>query len=295
MSGYEYWENALEGRFGPVTEMPECGFYRMKSAGNLWLPVAFYPANQGAVYVQIGKGDPAISEDDPGVSETWLRCAKFPVEEDAYRHAMKNGLWPGDAPAERGHNNPPDGLDALIETLKSQAAEVGAWLKGRKIETQADADRCETWANDFLKLKKQAEAEHKTEKDPHLKAGREVDAKYKPLVDLASKCARALKDAATAYLVARQAEKRQAAAQSIARGDPAPVRTELRATTTGTSGRKLSLREHKWAEVTDWPAAVAYFAQDPEIRALVQRRADKLAEIGAAVPWATFKSEQRAA
>jgi hypothetical protein len=292
---YAYWYAALEGQFAAVTETePQCGFYRVKSAGDFWLPVAIF-LEQDMLWAMVGKEEASAAEGH--VRATWLRCAMHPVTENMYRHAVKTGTWPGDAPAERGigDNNPPEGYAELAVMLAGQASEMRGWLQDRTITSQEDADRCERWANDFLKLKKQAEAEHKVEKEPHLKAGREVDAKYKPLIDLASKCARALKEAATTYLLARQAEKRAAAAQMIARGDPAPARFETRATTSGSSGRKLALRTHKFAEIQDWDAAIAFFKDNPELREVVQRLADKCAQVGAPVPGVTFKEEQRAA
>jgi hypothetical protein len=296
---YAYWDAALEGQFGAVTEIdPQAGFYKLKSAGGFWLPVALW-WDEHLLWAKVGNEDDPVAVEDAEdrVRDIWLRCARQPVTEAAYRHAIATSAWPGGAPAVRGmgDNRGPEGLAGIAAMLAEQSAEMRAWLQGRTIESAADADRCERWANDFLTIKKQAEAEHKVEKEPHLKAGREVDARYKPLIDLAATCARALKEAATAYLLARHAEKQAAAAQAIARGDSAPVRADMRATTSGNSGRKLALRTHKWAEVHDWDAAIHFFQDHPELRELVQRLADKCAQVGAPVPGVTFKSEQRAA
>ena len=290
---YAYWHNALNGQFDSITENDsQLGFYRVKALGGIWIPVAIW-SEQDMVWVQVGKEDPTAAEGN--VRDAWMRCASHPITEKAYRIAIATNQWPGDAPAQAGHNAPPpEGQPALDAAIADKAAEAEAWLAGRRIETQADADKCETLANEFLKLKKIAEAEHTAEKKPHLDAGRAVDAKYKPLIDTAAAVARKLKAAATGYLLARQAEKQRAAAQAIAKGESA-TRVETRATTSGNSGRKLALRTHKYAQIEDWDAAIQFFRENPALREVVQSLADKCAQVGATVPGVTFKEEQRAA
>lgn len=295
---YDYWSNALEGRFAAITETaPQPGFYRKKGPGGVWLPVAIWE-EQEIVWVQIGKEEPNGSADT--VITAWLACAKYPVSEKDYRHAIATGQWPGEAPAEQsapgiGHNAPPQGFDELAVKVDADVREAEAWLKDRKIESQADADKCEKLANDFLALRKRAEGEHRSEKEPHLKAGREVDAKYKPLIDLAAGWARKLKNAATDYLVAREREKQAAAAKQIAAGEAAPARIDTRATTSGTSGRKLALRTIRTAHITDWDAAIDFFKDNPELREVVRKLANKCAQVGAQVPGVEIRTEQKAA
>lgn len=296
---YAYWREALEGRFAAIVETePQEGFYKTRSSGDFWLPVAIW-SEQGVVWAMVGSEDASAAEDH--VRSVWMRCAKYPVVEKDYRYAAKTGTWPGLAPASKenadlfGHNNPPEGFEAVAQAIVNQTNEARAWLKERTISSQEDADRCETWANHFLSLRKRAEADHKVEKTPHLDAGRKVDAKYKPLIDVATKMVSTLKNAATQYLIEREAEKRAAAAQSIAKGEVAPARQEVRATTSGNSGRKLALRTHKFAVVDDWDKAIAFFKDNPQLREVVQGLADDCAKIGAPVPGVTFKEEQRAA
>lgn len=294
---YAWWYAALEGQMGAITEeAPQLGFYRKRAGKNgPWLPVAVWEED-GLLWVMVGKEAANASADR--VRDTWLACAKYPVTDKEYRHALATAQWPGTAPAEEageGHNQPPEGFEDLAKSIAEQAAEAEAWLKDRKIESQAEADECEKRANDFSKLKRQAETEHKSEKEPHLVAGRGVDAKYKPLIARAEAMAKSLKVAATAFLVARQTERKQAAAQSIAAGDVAPARMDVRATTSGVSGRKLALRTVKKAEIEDWEKAIGFFSANPELRELVQRLADRCAQIDAPVPGVTFKSEQKAA
>lgn len=291
---YQYWQDALEGRFGAIVETePQSGFWRKKSAG-VWLPVAIWDESD-VVWAQVGRESPTGKSDL--VRDTWLACAKYPVTEKEYRHAVATGSWLGEAPAEVrgiGDNQPPEGAEEIAAAIDEAAKEAEAWLEGRAIESQADADKCETWANALLILKKQAEEAHRKDKAPHLEAGRKVDARYKPLIETAQAWARALKAAATRYLVARETERREAAAKLIAKGEDV-ARMETRATTSGVSGRKLSLRTVRKAEIEDWDAAIAFFKDNPELRALVQKLADKCAAVEAKVPGVKIVTEQKAA
>jgi hypothetical protein len=221
------------------------------------------------------------------------------VTEKAYRHAVATGQWPGEAPAAMvmGHNQPPEGFEALVARINEEVSKAQAWLNGRSIATQADADRCETWANEFVKLKRQVEAEHKVEKAPHLEAGRKIDAKYKPLVTAAESIVRALKGAVTPFLKQREEEKRAAAAQSIAKGETA-ARYDTKAKTSGASGRAVGLRTVRSAVITDLKAAALYFAEanNPELRELLQAICDRCARAGTApIPGVEFKEEKKAA
>lgn len=150
--GYEWWREALAGRMHAMTETPQPGFYKVKSAGDFWLPVAIWEYHGEMVAV--------LNKDPADAAPLWLRCAKHPVSEDDFRHCIKHGAWPGDAPPPAmGSNNPPEGFDALSLAIESEAAEALGWLKNLVIETQADADKCANWRDKINKLMKQADVE----------------------------------------------------------------------------------------------------------------------------------------
>lgn len=274
---------------------PKPGFYKIRAAPGvfLFLPVKITRDDAGKAWVQVGNQAP--SADEQRVRFVWLSCAKNVVSEDAYRHAVETGLWPGDAPVTPaiGHNHPPAGED-LTPKLDELEAEALAWLEGRTVVSQAEADKCERLANDFIGLKKKAEQQHEIEKAPHLKAGRIVDRRYKPLIEKAEALVRKLKNAAQPFLIAREQEKLQAAAEAIAKGEKV-VRADLRATTSGHSGRKLHLQEVTFAVIDDLDQVVLFFKNHPDMLELVQRLADACAKGGAPIPGATYKTEQRAA
>jgi hypothetical protein len=64
---------------------------------------------------------------------------------------------------------------------------------------------------DELTLRKKIEATHKTEKEPHLEAGRAVDAKYKPLLTKINQAVEGVTKLLTKYMEAERERQRQAA------------------------------------------------------------------------------------
>lgn len=64
---------------------------------------------------------------------------------------------------------------------------------------------------DELALRKKIEATHKDEKEPHLEAGRAVDAKYKPLLTKINQAVEGVTKLLTKYMEAERERQRQAA------------------------------------------------------------------------------------
>lgn len=82
-----------------------------------------------------------------------------------------------------GDNGAPEDLsppEALAKRIVDLGALLGAWLDkvGGKPKTQADAEILAPYANRFKDLANEATNAHRIEKEPHLKAGRDVDAKW---------------------------------------------------------------------------------------------------------------------
>jgi hypothetical protein len=95
---YSFWENALEGVIGPVTEdSPQPGFYRLRSdAGNGKRGAAkFIDAKAVAIFELDGAVMASVDgmmANDP--SELFLACCKWPVEESWYRQHRAGKGWP---------------------------------------------------------------------------------------------------------------------------------------------------------------------------------------------------------
>ncbi len=294
---YAYWRAGLAGLLSSTQDgNPQAGFYRMRKVrGGPWLPVAIWIEEGGDIACLRGV-DEAIE-----ARNVWLACARFPVSEDYYRHCIEHGSWPGalpetdDGPPPIGDNNPPaDPAHAIPATVSELVAQAQKWRAGRTIGSQAESDRAEALIAGIAGVQKQAEAQHKVEKAPHLEAGRKVDSRWKAIIDSAVAEVRSLKAALTPYLNARAAEKKAEAAKAIAQGAQV-TRADIRPTTSGVHGRKVSLRTRKRAVIKDYPAALAFFADHPEVKELIQRLADKVAGIDGTVPGVEVVTEQVAA
>lgn len=109
-----------------------------------------------------------------------------------------------------GGNNPPEPIDpfagfaAHIDDLYELAEGT---LSGGAIETPEQAAQIEALKTDIKKAVADAEKARKAEKEPHLEAGRAVDAKWKTLTDKGTLAAKTAATALTPWLQKVQAEK----------------------------------------------------------------------------------------
>jgi hypothetical protein len=288
---YEWWRAALSGVFGPVHERdPQPGFYRLRRKG-ADEPVAIWRDENDAVICGVGADCAAA---DP--MATWIAVAKHPVTEADYRARCETGRWPGEAlpAAERGigDNRPPA---SVAERIDEQVNAVAEWLqKTGEIASATDGDIAANMRGALLQLVKEAEAAHAVEKRPHLEAGRQVDAKWKPIIEKARAAADRLRAALTPWLKRLEKERRADAGLAIARGAEV-ARSDVAARAGGATGRKAALRTRRVARVTDYRAAMLFFESHAEMRALVERLAQKVAAAGGEMPGVEITEERTAA
>lgn len=108
------------------------------------------------------------------------------------------------------HNNPPEAVEefkARIARYKTIEAALGPVTDENAQKYRDEIGLCG-------ELKKEIEATHKVEKAPHLEAGRKVDAAYKPLVDEAETIQKRLKKVLEAFVLEREREARERAAEA---------------------------------------------------------------------------------
>lgn len=139
-----------------------------------------------------------------------------------------------------GHNNPPEptAIEAARETLSDLELEATNWFDGAEVETQAQADEVSRIIDAGRKAEKTFKADHKVEKQPHLDAGRAVDAAWKPLIEGADRVVTIGKAALTPFLMAQERAKREAEAEArrIADQAAAEARRLAEAATTTFAG-----------------------------------------------------------
>jgi hypothetical protein len=202
------------------------------------------------------------------------------------------------------HNQPPSAAELFadeIASLKARAESFGPI-------TDANAGEARDLIGLSKKLAKDIDAKRDEEKRPHLEAGREIDATYKPLVDAAKSAPAPLERALLDHineqkrLAAEAAEKARRLAEEEAKraaalaDDPilgedvveaaklAEQKAEVAAasvktanTVKGSEGfRAAGVRVTLKAKVTDWTALVAHFAGHPDVQAAAEKAANAM-------------------
>jgi hypothetical protein len=228
-----------------------------------------------------------------------------------------------------GHNMPPV-IDAFNMALDDAYSTAKDFLDGKPIETQGQADAVGRIVGEVKKLKKDADAARKKEKEPHYLASLAVDAKWKPLAERADTILAAAQKPLTAYLNKLADEQREL--ERIAREESATKAQEAieaaRALATGNwgvealerveqleaeadaaaksaahaakakplvegCGRRIGLRKSQVALVTDRKALLIWIANNDEaaLTAFLDEYARK--SLPAQLPGVTIRTDHR--
>lgn len=106
-----------------------------------------------------------------------------------------------------GHNNPPCPFAAMAAHINDLYELAEGALTGGEITTPERAGKIEELKNDLKKAVADAEKARKIEKEPHLEAGRVIDAKWKELTEKGTLAVKTANTALTPFLQKVQAEK----------------------------------------------------------------------------------------
>ena len=288
---YALWEALLAAKASGQTpppidpNTPAVGFYRTRRKGQPYVPVAIWL--DGGLCCQIDGQDVSAQE----LIKAWPWISKNPVTWNQYEFYKNNGRWEdadetvheqmADNPkAVIGDNEPPDELTLMKEQIDSVSAGVKAY---ETIVDDAQQARAQSLRSRLLELSTGADRKREAEKKPFLEGGKEVDKKWKPLVDAAKSAADSIRAAMSAWETAKakklreeQAEiakkAREAAAEAAKAGKPAPpppppppppaAPQPIR----GGYGRAASAKPVKvFKKITDLDAALKFFHNCPEI------------------------------
>jgi hypothetical protein len=301
---WSWWADKLAGK--PVQMNPgnpHAGFYRMPrkafyGARKTFTPVAYWPGTNG-------KGEPVMhcrfGDDDVTPErgeEIWERVGNHPVSEQAYRAvAQDNKPWPDEHKlVPMGDNLPPEDEDTY-ESLKDKIENLGHEAKrrlddGPPITDQDEANQIANLADRLAELWKRADTLRKAERKPHDETLKTIQKKWSGILLLAESYRNLKYGLLTPWLKrVGQAQKEQAEAAEAA-GTPAAA--EPSRPRAGTRGRAMSLKTLKRAEIADYDEALKFFAQNPEIKQLVQDLANRWVRTGQAVPGTKVIEEQSA-
>lgn len=202
---YKFWQDSLAGLSPPMSaDDPQCGFYRVRR-GDIWVPVAVWPLPNAGFGFKIGR---EIVNTNTGIAQ-WHWYAENPITEAEYRRVAEDGLdWSDADPVVAALIAKPSEVVEMREKIVAAAAGVPAYAK---IESDEADVRALSLRNLLNELASGADKAREAEKAPHLKAGREIDAKYKPLIDQARDAAGKIKKARDDWQDAKRAAAKAAA------------------------------------------------------------------------------------
>lgn len=306
---YHFWRRRMAGEVVPIHDgEPQAGFYRLKTRNGAWQPVAYWFGKDGTLRCRVGGQD--INEQT--AAERWPWASKTPISHEVYKAVVAGGPWPDQNEAvtrDRANSaaapddNSWEGLNDRIEDLVRDAEKV---IAAGPAKDQDEVDRAADLANRLAELHKSADVARAAEKRPHDEAAKAVQARWLPLLNTAEIYKRIKLAVITPFLVAEEtkrraaeAEARRAAEEAAKAGepipDPAPVQQRA-APKAGAGGRRsVALRAVKVVTITDRPALLAFFAENPLITEALQKMAERAIAAGVTVPGVTVTEEQRAA
>jgi hypothetical protein len=312
---WTWWQKALAGEKQPVHESePQAGFYRVRSGrGGPWIPVAIWQDETG--FVALKNGQPA----DAMTAWTWV--CQNPVTHEAYTSAVEGRGWPDDAPilgSAPGSNLPESDLERLKLLIEAEETEAEAFLKD-PITDQILADKAASWADRVAALAKEAENCRVAEKKPIDDLSKEVQAKWKPVVDRGTDLTKKLKKHIEPFLLEQDRLKREAEAKALAerQAEEAKLKAEIAAKeqsgepvqpiqfirpsapakapniSAGRTGAKISLHTVKVAVITDYDKLLISLKHDGEIIELVTKLANRSARANVALEGMTIAEEKK--
>lgn len=321
---WQHWRDALAGREVAIHEgKPQAGFWKLRRRKDgPWLPVAIWEADGAMICVVAG-------EAEADVARVWTWCAKRPITEEAYRHWEQHKAWPDDipAPAARGigDNRPPA---TLAERVAETVGAALAWVGATPIDSQLQADIAGNRLTALRDLAKEIKGEWDAKREPILKADLALAQEYKPLAAAIAEVVSRIRDAVNGWIAAEDARRRAEAAKAeaefraaeaarrkaeeerraaiqtaAAEGKPMPSLLPLpepeaprkvqNVQIGGAIGQKLGARKTTIVVVTDHAAALAYFADHPKVRELIEKLAAAAVKAGAEVPGTEKREEKR--
>ncbi|PYE89639.1 hypothetical protein [Phyllobacterium leguminum] len=322
---WAWWQKALANpsligtKELPVHESePQQGYYRTRFKGQPWEPVAiFYPEGSNEI-VAYRNGR------EVRVDEIWTWCCRYPVTYEAYQAAVEGEGWPDDDKTVAAQVKPREavpgdnsGAAEPTETIKDQID--AALARSNAYEVISDdetAAKALSLRNRLNELSREADKIRTKEKEPHLEAGRAVDAKWQPLVRKAKTGADQARDAIGAWETKklqeqrrreREAEEARIAAEMAAREQqadtavleaPAPVTAPVEVATTPikpTYGKTASVQVKTVVkDVTDWSALAVYMSIHPEMQDLLRKLAQRALDAGrTGIPGITTTEEAK--
>jgi hypothetical protein len=311
---WSWWRAALKnpsaiGKTLPVHDGDaQQGYYRAKNQNGAFDPVAiFYP--EGSDELVAYRAGREVRPD-----EIWTWCCRYPVSFEDYNAATEGKGWPDDdkvvaaqvsapAPAPTVGDNSGEVDEAV--TLKDQIdAALAGMTAYETITDDKTAGKALSLRNRLNELSGQADKIRVKRKEPHLEAGKAVDATWQPLVKSAKAGADKVRDAIGAWetkkLQSERKRQQEALALEQARIAPERAASEQQGKTAVVDaptpvapveaapaaikpsyGKAASVQVKVVVdEVTDWTALYTYMSNREEVQALLRQLAQRALDAG---------------
>ena len=299
---YTYWQNALTGQFGAVHENdPQSGYYRMRCGkGGPWVPVAIWINDEvkDSSDLPVSQLFCLVDGKERNAYDVWTWVCRYPITYETYVAVAEEGKpWPdevpevkavspvytsGDALPSFGHNSGSlDQASVFREEIEALSSLALSWLDELGgINAQSEADRAANYADRFTSLETRAEEARTIEKRPSLEEGRQIDARWKPVVSKAQEAKVKLKKALEPYLVGERQRRIEVAKASFEGSDTVFDPSVIDPPRAGTNGRRMGLRSKYAVKITEPSALVDHYRTDLRLWAdkSVKEAIAKLAE-----------------
>lgn len=321
---WAWWQAALKnpaaiGKTLPIHEdEPQQGYYRARNRDKAFEPVAiFYPEGSDQL-VAYRNGKEVLPD------TIWTFACRHPVTYEAYNDALAGKGWPDDdkvvaaqitSPAPEPTVGDNSGEASETETIADQIeAALAGMTAYETITDDKTAGKALSLRNRLNELSRDADKIRTREKEPHLEAGKAVDAKWQPLVKKAKAGADTVRDAIGAWETVklqrrraeekrvedeRRAEEARLAAEratgehdgeaAVMEAPKVEVQPDVAPSTVRASyGKAASVSAKLFVdEVTDWPALAVYMSSHPEAQDMLRKLAQRAVDAGRTVPGIT--------
>lgn len=281
---------------------PTAGYYRVRDRNQdrsiRWDAVGIWRGDDGGWLCYRTGPRMAPSESDQ-IEELFVNCNSTPISYELFGSIVNGEPWPeAVAAVEIAADLPPH--EAAAAELKAQREAATKWLAelGRNPATEDEANRAANFADAFAKIEKRADKLREAEKEPHLTAGRDIDAKWKPIIEGAATSKKKAKGLSEDFAIAekkrreaeaaaenarryREFEEAKAAEKARAENEErlrakgvmipefapppkpveAPKQVIAEAVRVGTSGKRQSLHKIPTYEIVDASATLRFLAE----------------------------------
>ncbi len=284
---------------------PQQGYFRVRYAKDKpFEPVAIWKEDGQWLAYRSGK---EVRADD-----IWTSCCRHPVTYEAYNDAVDGKGWSDDDAVVAKQVQPPAPGDnsGAVDPAEELADQIESALKGKdayaKITDDATAAKALSLRNRLNELSGQADKIRVKQKEPHLEAGKAVDAVWQPLVKKAKAGADEVKASIATWETEklrrqreferqhaeelRRQEDARRAAEATGEADvaeieapaveaPAPAAAPTPIQPTYGKAASVSVKIVV-SEVTDWTALATYMLAHPDLQALLRQLAQRALDAG---------------